>query len=33
MERLRRSIIRRRKYFAEEFGVELELTDEQWWEP
>lgn len=28
----RRSMVMRRKLLAERFGVELDLTDEQWWE-
>ena len=32
MERFREHTVWRRKHFAAEFGVELELTDEEWFE-
>ncbi len=28
----RKMMVMRRKHFAEEFGVDLDLTDEEWWE-
>ena len=32
MQFFQNNTVRRRKHFAEKFGVDLDLTDEQWWE-